>query len=135
MTVWLGQLPTPVENAIARQNRIGRDIGEPGEGTIVRREIRLRRGKELLETVDDEIGLKEMGKNGFNQNGKMAEDRVEDVGLLKIIELIGAADEAGRGKAPVSEMREEHITRHQTGNRRNGPAGGGFQRFVETAEI
>jgi len=34
----------------------------------------------------------------------MAEDIVEDVGFLEIIELVGAADEVAGGKAAIGEM-------------------------------
>ena len=65
----------------------------------------------------------------------MAEDIVENIRLLEIIKLVAPADEIAGDEAPVGEMVEEDIIRHQTGHRDDLPAGGIPQDPVELLEI
>ena|SRR5437762_705631 len=65
----------------------------------------------------------------------MAADVVKDVGFLQVIELITAADEAGRRKTAGREKREKHIVGHQAGHRGDAPAGGAVENVAEPAEI
>jgi hypothetical protein len=65
----------------------------------------------------------------------MTEDIVENVGFLQVVELILAADEAGRGKAPIGEVIEEHIVGDEAGHGNDAPARRTLQRLVQAAEI
>ncbi len=65
----------------------------------------------------------------------MAEDVVEDVRLLEIVELLGPADEATGGEAPVGQVIKEHLIGHETRHRHNGPAGEGVELAVHLAEV
>src|SRR5215472_14884061 len=65
----------------------------------------------------------------------MPADIVKDVGLLQVIELITAADEAGRGEAAAGEKGEEDVIGDQTGHRQDLPPSGGVEHLVQPAEI
>ena len=53
----------------------------------------------------------------------MAEDVVEDIGLFDVVELVGAADELAGRKAPVGEVIEEDVVRHERGHSDDAPTG------------
>src|SRR3546814_3589158 len=65
----------------------------------------------------------------------MAEDVVEDVGFLQIVELLRGADEIARGKAPVGEMVEEGGVGYQPRHRDDPPPGRRHQPRVEVAIV
>ncbi len=81
------------------------------------------------------IGLHVIGEDRIHQHRHMAEEVVEDVRLLQIVELVLAADEAGRGKATVGEMREEHRIGDEARHGDDMPARRALQPLVEAAEI
>jgi hypothetical protein len=54
----------------------------------------------------------------------MAEDIVEDIGLLDVIELRFRANEARRWKAPVREMLEKHVVGHEPRHGHDAESGG-----------
>ncbi len=60
---------------------------------------------------------------------------MEDVGLLQVVELVGPADEASGGEAPVGEVVEEHLVRHQARHCDHPPAGQGLQLLVHDPEV
>ncbi len=68
------------------------------------------------------IGLHVIGEDRMGQHRDMAEHVVEDVRLLDIVELVGAADELAGGKAAVGEMVEEDLVGHQRRHRDHAPA-------------
>ena len=61
----------------------------------------------------------------------MAENIVEHVGFLQIIQLIGSPDEIARDKAAVGKMIEKNLIRHKPRHRHDLPAGCRHQSFVE----
>jgi len=65
----------------------------------------------------------------------MAEDIVEDVRLLQIVELVGLSDELARGEAAVGQVVEEHLVRDQARHRHHAPAGEPGQLDVDPREI
>ena len=65
----------------------------------------------------------------------MAADVVENVRLLKVIELVAVANEAGGRKTPPGEESEKDVVRNQPGNRDNSPSGGGVEHLVQPTEI
>jgi hypothetical protein len=65
----------------------------------------------------------------------MAEDVVEDVGLLQVVELVGPADELAGREAPVRQVVEEDLVGHQAGHGHHLPAGGLHQHLAEGLEI
>ena len=76
-----------------------------------------------------------MGKGRVGQHGAVAEDLVEDVGLLQVVELVPAANEGGDGKTAISEQREEVIKGDEGWHRCHRPAGGGHQGGVDLAQL
>ena len=81
------------------------------------------------------VGLHVVGEDRVHQQRHMAADVVEDVGLLQVIELVAAPNEAGRRKAAAREMGEEHIVRHEPGHRDDPPPGRGVENIAQAAEI
>src|SRR5437588_3747038 len=65
----------------------------------------------------------------------MAADIVEDVGLLEVIELVAAPDEASRRKASAGEIAEEDIVGNQAGHCDKAPPGGALEHLAQPAEI
>ena len=65
----------------------------------------------------------------------MAEDVVEHVRLLQIIELVRPADEVAGDEPAIGEMFVKHGVRHQAGHRHHLPAGRLHQPFAELFEI
>ena len=65
----------------------------------------------------------------------MPEDVVEQVGLIKIIELVMSADEIADRKHLVGEHREEHRVGHQPRHRDRSPSGAWLEPCVELGEI
>lgn len=76
-----------------------------------------------------------MGKRRVGQHGTMAEDLVEDVGLLQVVELIPAADEGGHRKLAIRQQGKEAIKRDEGGHRGHRPAGGRDQGGVDLIEL
>lgn len=64
----------------------------------------------------------------------MAEQVVEAVGLLQVVELIGATHPPGDRKAPVREVFEEHAIGHEARHRDDLPARCGHQLTVHVRE-
>src|SRR6516225_10291270 len=81
------------------------------------------------------ISLHVIGEDRVHQQRHVAADVVEDVGFLKIIELIATPNKTGRGEPAAREMGEENIVRHKTGDRDDPPAGGGIENIAQPAEI
>ena len=65
----------------------------------------------------------------------MAEDVVEDVRLLDVVELVGLADELAGREAPVREMLEEDRVRHEAGHADHAPAGEHLQLLVQAIDV
>ena len=65
----------------------------------------------------------------------MAKDVVENVGFLKVVELVGPADEAPGDKPPVGEVFEKQRIVDQPRHRQHLPAGGRHQPFRQPAEM
>src|SRR5437867_3337074 len=65
----------------------------------------------------------------------MAADVVEHVRFLDVVELVAAADEAGRREAPAGEMSEENVVRDEARDRHDSPAGGAVENIAEPSEI
>ena len=63
----------------------------------------------------------------------MAEDIVEDVGLLEIVELLAAADECSGGKLAVGQHLEKWPRGDEAGDRNHLPAGHALQRWRSSA--
>jgi hypothetical protein len=69
------------------------------------------------------IGLHIIGIDRVGEHRHMAEHVVENVRLLKIIELIRPTDEIARDEAAIGEMVEKDLVRHQPRYRDHAPAG------------
>src|SRR5258708_1515917 len=65
----------------------------------------------------------------------MAEDVVEDVGLLEVVELIALADELARREAPIGEMFEEHLVGNEARYRDDLPPGMLHQHVAQPSEV
>ena len=81
------------------------------------------------------VGLHVVGEDRVHQQRHVAADIVEDVGLLEVIELVAATDEAGRRKAAAREIGEENIVRHEAGHCHDPPPGRGVENFAQSPEI
>ncbi len=81
------------------------------------------------------IGDHIVGEHGVGEHRDMAEDVVEDVGFLEVIELFGRADKIARGKAPVREVVEEDIVGDEAGHRDDLPPRRRRQARIEFAII
>ena len=73
------------------------------------------------------ISFHEISKHRIGQHRHMAENVVENVRLLKIVELFFRPDEGARREAAIGEMVEEHLIRHQFRHGHDTPAGQLFQ--------
>ncbi len=65
----------------------------------------------------------------------MAENIVEDVGLLEIIHLLFGADEGSGRKSPVRQMIEEDIVGNELGDRNDAPAGDPFEPIAQPFHV
>ncbi|MNE29762.1 hypothetical protein D3C80_1232530 [compost metagenome] len=65
----------------------------------------------------------------------MAEDVVEDVRFLQVVQLIRLPDELTRDEAAVGQVVEEDVLGHQSGHADHGPAGQGLQLGVHHLEV
>jgi hypothetical protein len=65
----------------------------------------------------------------------MAEDVMEDIRLLQIVELIGRADEGAGRKTPIRQMLEEHRVGHEARNGDHAPAGESQQPVRHALEV
>ncbi|MNO81633.1 hypothetical protein D3C76_728830 [compost metagenome] len=65
----------------------------------------------------------------------MAEDLVEDVGLLQVVQLFRGADEGGDREAFAGQQFEERLEGDQRRHTGNLPAGSGPQDFVDLAQL
>ena len=65
----------------------------------------------------------------------MAEDVVEYVRLLQIVELLRGSDEVAGGKAAVGEVGEEHVVWHEAWHGDHLPACHGAKFFGEFEEV
>ncbi len=81
------------------------------------------------------IGLHIIREGRIGEKRHMAEDVMKDVGLLKIVELVGAANEIGGGKTPMREMVEENRVRHEARNRCDAPARERGEALVQAAKV
>ena len=91
----------------------------------------------LLAGVQPELAIEvgEVGEGGVGQHGAVAEDLVEDVGLLQVVELVPAADEGGHRKLAISEQGKEAIEGDERGHGGHRPAGGGGQGGVDLPQL
>jgi hypothetical protein len=53
----------------------------------------------------------------------MTEDVVEDVRLLEVIHFLLGPNERACGEAPIGQMIEKDLVRHESGHRHHAPAG------------
>src|SRR6266446_2347343 len=81
------------------------------------------------------IGLQVVGEDRVHQQRHMAADVVEHVRFLDVVELVAAADEAGRREAAASGMSEENVVRDEPGHRHDLPAGGAVENIAEPSKI
>ena len=81
------------------------------------------------------IGLEEIGIDRIGEQRHVAEDIVEDVRLLKIIELVLGPDECRGGKAAVRQMLEESVVGDEPRDRHHAPAGDCGQALAQIGEI
>ncbi len=65
----------------------------------------------------------------------MAEDLVEDVGLLQVVELVPAANEGGHRKLAVGQQGKEAVKGDKRRHRRHRPAGGRLQHGVDLGQL
>ncbi|MNR10298.1 hypothetical protein D3C85_1265430 [compost metagenome] len=65
----------------------------------------------------------------------MAEHIVEAVRLLEVVQLLGLAHPPAGREAPVGQVLEEHLVRHQARHGHHLPARGAHQRLVELVEF
>jgi hypothetical protein len=65
----------------------------------------------------------------------VAEDIVEDVGLLEIVELVGPADETTGDEHAVGEVTEETVLGNESGHGAHPPAGQRAQLLGQLLEI
>ena len=65
----------------------------------------------------------------------MAEDVVEHVGFLDVIEGLARADEIARGETPVGQVPEEHVVGDQHGHGDHAPPGQRIEVFGQCAEF
>ncbi|MDT4857994.1 hypothetical protein FQZ97_924400 [compost metagenome] len=65
----------------------------------------------------------------------MAEDLVEDVRFLQVVELFRGADEGGDRKALAGQQLEEGLEGDQRRHHGDAPAGGGLQHLVDLTEL
>ena len=69
------------------------------------------------------ISLHVVGEDRIGQHRHMAEHVMENVRLLQIVKLIGAADKSARGKTAVGQVRVEYLVWNQPGHGNHTPAG------------
>ena len=65
----------------------------------------------------------------------MAENIVENVRFLQIVQLMGAADKLAGGKAAIGHVVEEDVVGHHARHGNNPPAGALFQGVRQTLEV
>src|SRR5438270_10000676 len=81
------------------------------------------------------VGLQVVGKDRVHQQRHMAADVMENVRFLDVVELIAAADEAGRREAAAGEVREEDVIGDETGHGYEPPPGGAVEDIAQAPEI
>ena len=81
------------------------------------------------------VGVGEFGEPGIGQQRAVAEDLVEDVRFLQVVQLLGLADEGGDGKLLAGQQLEEGLERDQRRHSRHAPASGGFEHTIDLAEL
>ena len=83
------------------------------------------------------VGLQIIGEHRMHQHRHVAEDIVEDVGLLEVVELRSARRMNCPGReAAMREMVEEHLGRHEPRHGHDLPTGTRrHQHLAEPAEI
>ncbi len=81
------------------------------------------------------IGLQKARIDRIREQWDMAEYVVKDIRLLQIVERLLRADEGAGGKAPIGEMLEENIVRHEAGDRNDAPAGQRREPRAQRVEI
>jgi hypothetical protein len=81
------------------------------------------------------IGLHVVGEDRVGEQGDVAEDVVEDVGLLQVVALRRRADEPARDERSVGEVSEEDAVGHQAGHGDDAPAGELLQPLGQLVEV
>ena len=81
------------------------------------------------------VGLHVVGEQRVHQQRHMAEQIVEEVGLLDVIDLVGATDPPCHRETAVGQVVEEIQFRQQAFDADQGPAGGGFEHRVDVGEL
>src|SRR6516164_9053034 len=81
------------------------------------------------------IGLHVVGEDRVDQQRNMAADIVENIGLLKVVELVAASDKACRRKAAAGEIGEEDIVGNEAGHRDEAPAGCRIEHVAQSAKV
>ena len=75
------------------------------------------------------------GEPGVGQQRAVAEDLVEDIRLLKVIQLFGRADKRRHWELLAGQQLEEGLERNQRRHPCHAPAGAGLQHLVDLAEL
>ena len=68
------------------------------------------------------IGFHIVGENWIGEHWDVAENVMENIGLLDIIELIRFADEVARWEASIGQVIEKNIIRNEAGYSDDAPA-------------
>ena len=68
------------------------------------------------------IGFHEVGKDRIGKHRHMAEDIMENIRFLQVVELCFRADESARREAAIGQMIEENLVWHQFRHGHNAPS-------------
>ncbi len=81
------------------------------------------------------VGLKEIGIDRIGEQWHVAEDIVEDVRLLKIVEFVFGPDKGRGGEAAVRQMLEESVVGDEPSDRHHAPAGDCSQALAQIGKV
>ena len=81
------------------------------------------------------VGVGEFGEPGVGQQRAVAEDLVEDVRLLQVVQLFRGADKGGDREALAGQQLEEGLEGNQRRHLGHAPAGAGAEDPVDLAEL
>ncbi len=81
------------------------------------------------------VGVGEFGEPGVGQQRAVAEDLVEDVRLLQVVQFFRRADEGGDREALARQQLEEGLEGNQRRHARHLPAGGRGEHAVDFVQL
>ncbi len=108
----------------AKLHRVPVETGEVGKATQAHRPL-----------AAPAIGLHVVGEHRIGQHRDVAEDIVEDVGLLQVVQLMRLADELAGREAAIGQVIEEHIVGHQARHGDHAPTGQALELLVDAIEV